>query len=42
VRELTGGSLALEAQAILASDQYTAMFTRVTGQRESNTLDVTG
>lgn len=40
VREMTGGSLVLEPESILASDRYTAMFTRVTGQRDGKSLDV--
>ena len=40
VREQTGGTLRLEPQSILASDRHTAMFTRVTGQRNGRSLDV--
>jgi hypothetical protein len=40
VRDMTGGSLRLEPESILASDRYTAMFTRVTGRRDGRTLDV--
>ena len=40
VRELTGGTLKLEPESIVASDRYTAMFTRVTAQRDEKSLDV--
>lgn len=40
-RELTGGSLHLEPESILASDRHVAMFTRVTGRRNDRGLDVT-
>ena len=40
VRSMTEGSLKLEPTSILASDQHTAMFTRVTGEREGKRLDV--
>lgn len=40
VRELTGGSIRLVPESIIASDRYTAMFTRVTAQRNDNNLDV--
>ena len=38
--ELTGNSLRLHPLSILASDRHTAMFTRVTGERDGKTLDV--
>ncbi len=41
VRQLTNGTLKLEPESIVASDRYTAMFTRVTAQREEKSLDVT-
>jgi uncharacterized protein len=41
VLDLTGGSLKLESEAILASDQHTAIFMRVTGTRNGRSLDVT-
>src|SRR5262245_4183634 len=34
VRERTGGTLRLEPEAILASDQHTSMYVRVTGERD--------
>ncbi|HJP66654.1 MAG TPA: nuclear transport factor 2 family protein [Actinomycetota bacterium] len=40
VREMTGGTLTLEPQSILASDNHTAMFTRVQAQREGKQMDV--
>ena len=40
VRELTGGTLRLEPESIVASDRYTAMFTRVTAQREGRDKDL--
>lgn len=40
VREMTSGSLTLDAEAILASDRHTAMFTRVRGERGDKKLDV--
>ena len=40
VRGLTGGSLKIEPTSVLASDKHTAMFSRVTGEREGQTLDV--
>ena len=40
VRDLTGGSLILEPESILASDRHTAMFTRVRGSRAGRALDV--
>lgn len=40
VRELTGGSLQVEPQSILASDDEIAMLTRVTAERGGRTLDV--
>lgn len=40
VRELTGGTLTVEEEHVLASDQHTAMFTRVRGAREGRQLDV--
>ena len=40
IRELTGGTMGLEAEAILASDRHVAMFTRVTARRDERTLDV--
>lgn len=39
VREMTGGSLRLEPDSILASDDRVAMFTRVTGTRDGRSLD---
>jgi ketosteroid isomerase-like protein len=39
VRRLTGGTLRLEPESIVSSDRYTAMFTRVTAQREGKNLD---
>ena len=39
VRELTGGSLRLQPQSILASDKYTGVFTRVHATRDGKTLD---
>jgi ketosteroid isomerase-like protein len=41
VREMTGGTLSLEPEAILASDQHTAIFMRVVGRRGGKSLDVT-
>jgi len=38
-RELTGGSLRLNPESILASDDHVAMFTRVTARREDVVLD---
>lgn len=40
VRELTGGTLRLEAQSILASDQHMARFTRATASRQDRSFDV--
>lgn len=40
VRAMTGGTLKLQPHSILASDAYTAMFTRVTGRRGGKQLDV--
>jgi ketosteroid isomerase-like protein len=40
VRELTGGSLTIEPQSILASDKHVAMFTNVRAQREGRSMDV--
>jgi ketosteroid isomerase-like protein len=40
VREMTGGTLQLEPESILASDEHIAMFTRVTGERNGRSLDV--
>ena len=34
-----GGSLALEPESILASDEHLAMFVRVRGERDGRTLD---
>ena len=39
-RQLTGGSLHLEPESILASDRHIAMFIRVTGRRNDRALDV--
>ena len=39
VRDLSGG-LELVPESILASDQHTAMFTRVKGSRNGKTMDV--
>jgi ketosteroid isomerase-like protein len=39
-RELSGGSLRLEPESILASDGHIAMFMRVTGERDGKQLDV--
>ena len=39
VRELTGGTLKLEPESILASDTHLAVFTRVTGERDGRRLD---
>jgi uncharacterized protein len=41
VRDMTGGTLTLEPEAILASDQHTAIFMRVSGNRDGKTLNVT-
>ena len=41
VRAMTGGTLHIEPASIMASDQHTAMFARVTGTREGKTLDIT-
>jgi ketosteroid isomerase-like protein len=41
VRDQTGGSLTVTSESILASDRHTAMFTRVTAQRDGRSLDVT-
>jgi ketosteroid isomerase-like protein len=38
-RELTGGTLSLEPDSILASDRHLAMFTHVTGERNGRQLD---
>jgi ketosteroid isomerase-like protein len=40
VRNMTGGSLELDPESILASDHHVAMFTRVTGRRGDKTMDV--
>ena len=39
VREMTGGSLQLEPESILASDDHIGMFTRVRGQRNGKDMD---
>ncbi len=39
VRRLTGGTLRLHPESIVSSDRYTAMFTRVTAQRDEKSLD---
>jgi ketosteroid isomerase-like protein len=39
VREMTGGSLRLEPESILASDRHTAFFTRITAERDGSSLD---
>ena len=41
VRDLTGGTLTLEPEAILSSEDHTAIFMKVTGERDGRTLDVT-
>ena len=40
VRELTAGSLTVEEEHVLSSDQHTAMFTRVRGSLDGRSLDV--
>jgi ketosteroid isomerase-like protein len=40
VRELTAGTLQLQPQSILASDDQISMFTRVTAERSRRRLDV--
>ena len=41
LRSLTGGSYALEAESVLATDYHTALFTRATGSRDDGrSLDV--
>ena len=40
-RRQTGGSLRLEPEAILASDQHVAIFMRVTGNRDGKSLNAT-
>ncbi len=40
VQRLTGGTLRIEPESIVSSDRYTAMFTRVTAQKDSKSLDV--
>jgi ketosteroid isomerase-like protein len=41
VREMTGGTLRLEPEAILTSEEHTAIFMKVSGQRDGKTLGVT-
>ena len=41
VRELTGGTLKVEPSEILADDSNTAVFARVSAQRDGRNLDVT-
>ena len=41
VREMTGGTLTLEPETILSSEEHTAIFMRVTGERDGKTLNVT-
>ena len=41
VRDQTSGTLKLESKSVLASDNHTAMFVRVTGERDGRQLDVT-
>jgi ketosteroid isomerase-like protein len=40
VRDLTGGTLRLEPESILASNRHIAMFIRVTGQKDGKELNV--
>ena len=40
MRALTGGTLVVEPEEILASDKHTVMFTRTTAEREGRRLDV--
>jgi uncharacterized protein len=41
VREMTGGSMKLEPEAILASDTHAMVFMKVTGKRDGKSLDAT-
>lgn len=41
VAEETGGTLTLEPEAVLASDRFVTMYTRVKADREGRDLDVT-
>ena len=38
---MTGGTLTLEPETILTSDEHTAIFMRVIGERDGKTLNVT-
>lgn len=40
VNSLTGGSLAVEPESILATDKHVTMFTRVKARRDDKSLDV--
>jgi uncharacterized protein len=40
VRDLTGGTLRLDPESILASDRHIAMFIRVTGKKDGKELNV--
>ena len=40
--ELSGGTFALDVHDILANDEHVVALTRVTGEREGNTLDSRG
>jgi ketosteroid isomerase-like protein len=41
VRDLTGGTITLEPEAILSSEEHTAIFMKVSGERDGRVLDVT-
>jgi ketosteroid isomerase-like protein len=41
VREMTGGTLKLEPEVILTSEEHTAIIMKVSGERDGKTLDVT-
>ena len=40
VRHMTGGSLRIEPESVVASDRYLAAFTRVTGHSDDKPIDV--
>ena len=40
VRDLTGGTLTVEPQAILADDTHVGVFARVTAERDGRSMDV--